>query len=151
MPHYIPADSSRLNLSMEIIHTTFSNGLLITTLITRRTNIWYHQTNTILQAQEKYYQKYMIDQTWLGVRCHPEGKFKPLLFLHSWTTQGQESTRWSGNCRCFTDIWSKTIWSNFVKSSMLHIFDCWVVKIMWSYINIIINNINLLTQGFTWR
>ena len=24
--------------------------------------------------------------------CHPEGEFKPLLFSHSWTTQGPEST-----------------------------------------------------------
>ena len=30
-----------------------------------------------------------IDQSWLEVRCHPEGEFKPLLFLHSWATQGQ--------------------------------------------------------------
>ena len=27
-----------------------------------------------------------------GVRCHPEGKFKPLLFSHSWTNHGPEST-----------------------------------------------------------
>ena len=30
-----------------------------------------------------------IDQTWLEVRSHPEGEFKPLLFLYSWATQGQ--------------------------------------------------------------
>ena len=34
----------------------------------------------------------LIDQTWLRVRCHSEGEFKPLLFLHSWTTQRPEST-----------------------------------------------------------
>ena len=30
----------------------------------------------------------ILDQTWLGVRCHQEWEFKPLLFSHSWTTQG---------------------------------------------------------------
>ena len=44
---------------------------------------------------------------WLSVRCHPEGEFRPLLFLHSWTTQEPESTCWSSNCRCFTEIWQK--------------------------------------------
>ena len=34
----------------------------------------------------------LIDQTWLRVRCHPEGEFKPLLFLYSCTIQGPEST-----------------------------------------------------------
>ena len=34
----------------------------------------------------------IINQTWLGVRCHPEVEFKPLLFSHSWTNQGPEST-----------------------------------------------------------
>ena len=31
-----------------------------------------------------------LDQTWLGVRCHSEGEFKPLLFAHNWTIQGPE-------------------------------------------------------------
>ena len=26
-----------------------------------------------------------LDQTWLGVGCHPEWEFRPLLFSHSWT------------------------------------------------------------------
>ena len=38
---------------------------------------------------------------------HPEGEFRPLLFSHSWTTRRPESTCWSGNCRCLTEIWLK--------------------------------------------
>ena len=49
----------------------------------------------------------LLDQTWLGVRCHPEWEFRPLLFSHSWTIQGPESTCFSGNCSCFTEIWPK--------------------------------------------
>ena len=75
-----------------------------------------------------------IDQTWLGVRCHPEAEFEPLLFSHSWTTHGPESTCWSGNCRCFTEKWPKIyvtyvrFWFDFEKSSVLHIFAHWACK-----------------------
>ena len=48
----------------------------------------------------------LFDQTWLGVRCHPEWEFRPLLFSHSWTIQGPESTC-TGHCSCFTDLWPK--------------------------------------------
>ena len=34
----------------------------------------------------------LLDQTWLGVRCHPEWEFRSLSFSHSWTIQGPEST-----------------------------------------------------------
>ena len=33
----------------------------------------------------------LLDQTWLGVRCHPEWEFRPLSFSHSWTIQWPES------------------------------------------------------------
>ena len=85
---------------------------------------WIHITRVIL------------DQTWLGVRCHPEWEFRPLLFSHSWTIQGPESTCWSGNCRCFTEIWPKVymtyawFFPDFEKSSVLHIFAHWVVKFL---------------------
>ena len=54
----------------------------------------------------------------------PRGEFKPLLFLHSWTTQGPESTCRSGNCRCFTEMYMTYVrlWSDFEKWSALHIF-----------------------------
>ena len=48
-------------------------------------------TDSVSLSVRTYSLTYSIDQTWLGVRCHPEGEFKPLLFSHSWTTQGPES------------------------------------------------------------
>ena len=62
-------------------------------------------------------------------KVSPEGGFKPLLFSHSWTTQGPESTCRSDNCRCFTEIWQKCTLPMCAceKSSVLHIFAHWVV------------------------
>ena len=83
---------------------------------------------------------YVIDQTWLGVRCHPEWEFKLLSFSHSCTIQGPESTCWSGNCRCFTEILPKLymtyarFFSDLEKSSLLHIPTHWVVK-FWASID----------------
>ena len=80
------------------------------------------------------YLGFILDQMSLGVMCHPEEGFRPLLFSHSWTTHGPESTCWSGNCHCFTEIWPKMymtfmqFWSDFEKSSVLHTFARWVVK-----------------------
>ena len=44
--------------------------------------------------QKSYFVRlyYELDQTWLRVRCHQEWEFRPLLFPHSWTIQGPEST-----------------------------------------------------------
>ena len=66
-----------------------------------------------------------VDQTWLGVRRHTAGEFKPLLFSHNWTTQGQNQP---DNCPCFTEIWPKMyithvrFWFDFDKSSVLNVF-----------------------------
>ena len=53
---------------------------------------------SVIEIRARFYQPDLIDQTWLGVRCHPEWEFRPLLFSHSWIIQGPESTCWSGNC-----------------------------------------------------
>ena len=76
----------------------------------------------------------LLDQTWLGVRCHPEWEFRPLLFSHSWSIQGPESTC-TGHCSCCTETWPKVymtyarffpIWK---KTSVLNIFAHCVVKL----------------------
>ena len=39
----------------------------------------------LLNNKKKKFKKMfenILDQTWLGVRCHPEGEFKPLLFSY---------------------------------------------------------------------
>ena len=90
-----------------------------------------------------------------GVRCHAEMEFNPPFFSHSWTTQGPESTCWSGNYRCFTEIWPKMymtyvrFWSNFEKTSVLHTFNS-LSSPLFSYVNIFNINTKLLTQAFTW-
>ena len=73
----------------------------------------------------------------------------PLLFLHSWTTQEPESTCWSSNCRCFTEIWQKCTLYRFWEIERITHF-CPPSNQIWSYINICNINRKLLTQAFTW-
>ena len=65
---------------------------------------WFKLTLFTTEAQPTWSVLIVIDQTWLAGGCHPEWEFRPLSFSHSWTIQGPESTCWSGNCRCFTEI-----------------------------------------------
>ena len=43
----------------------------------------------------------------------PEWEFRLLLFSHSWTIQGPESTC-TGHCSCFTEIWPK-VYMNYAR------------------------------------
>ena len=44
------------------------------------------------QNGKNWMEKCVLAILWLSVRCHPEGEYRPLLFLHSWTTQRPAST-----------------------------------------------------------
>ena len=77
-----------------------------------------------------------IDQTWLGVRCHPEGEFRSLLFSNIAGPLRGQNQPVDHSCRCFTEKLPKMyityvrFWSDFEKSSVLHIFAHWVVKFL---------------------